>query len=94
MVFDEFDPPTRPFAAGAAFLRAQGTGTRIRRIRGLETIEEDLAGLTVETSLPPEGAAPRGGYEGDGWVIVRHPRTDVVEEALAKIVRTVRVELG
>ena len=26
MVFDEFDPPERKYAAGAAFLRGQGRG--------------------------------------------------------------------
>ena len=35
-----------------------------------------------------------GGYEGDGYAIVRHPETAVVEEALKRIVSRVRVELG
>jgi hypothetical protein len=33
-------------------------------------------------------------YEGDGYVIVRHPGTAVVIDALRRLVTTVRVELG
>ncbi len=94
MILDEFDPPARPFAAGAAFLRAQGTGKRITAVHGVKEAARDVADLAVEVRLPPAGAVPRSTYEGDGWVIVRHPRTDVVESALGKIVRTIRVELG
>lgn len=93
MILDEFDPPDRPFAAGAAFLRGQGSG-RVVAIRGVREVAREIAGLAVEVRLPPEGSAPRSGYEGDGWVILRHPRTDVVEAALTKIIRTIRVELG
>ena len=94
MILDEFDPPARPFAAGAAFLRAQGQGTRIVAVHGVQEVKRDIADLAVEVRLPATGTAPRSTYEGDGWVIVRHPRTDAVEAALGKIVRTVKVELG
>lgn len=94
MILDEFDPPARPFAAGAAFLRAQGTGRRIVAVHGAKEVARDVADLAVEVRLPAEGASPRSTYEGDGWIIVRHPRTEVVESALGKIVRAVRVELG
>jgi biotin carboxylase len=94
MVFDEFAPPERPFAAGAAFLRAQGSGKKITAIRGAEEVVASLRGVAVEVQLPAEGAVPRSGYEGDGYVIVRHPRTEVVEDALDQIVRNIRVELG
>jgi hypothetical protein len=40
------------------------------------------------------GAGPRPSYEGDGWVIVRHPETAAVERALSEIITTVRVELA
>jgi biotin carboxylase len=93
MIFDRFEPPDRPFAAGAAFLRGQGSG-RIVAIHGIGETMREMAGVAMEVRLPPSGAAPRSTYEGDGWVIVRHPRTDVVEAALAKVVRTIRVELG
>ena len=44
--------------------------------------------------LPREGQSPVDSYEGDGYVIVRHQNTDVVEHALKDIVQTIRVELG
>lgn len=93
MVFDEFDPPARPFAAGAAFLRGQGTG-RIAAVEGVQEIARELGDLAVEVQLPRPGAPTTGTYDGDGFVIVRHPQTEVVRDALAKIVRTIRVELG
>lgn len=93
MVFDEFEPLPRPYAAGAAFLRGQGTG-RVVAIHGVEEMARSIGELAVEVRLPPRGAPAKGTYDGDGWVIVRHPRTDVVREALSKIVGTIRVELG
>ncbi len=93
MVFDEFVPPERPFAAGAAFLRGQGRG-RIVAIHGLEQAHREVGDVTVEARLPRVGAPPTGTYDGDGYVIVRHPDTEVVREALGHIIRTIRVELG
>ena len=40
-----------------------------------------------------EGQPPSDSYEGDGYIIVRHPDTDVVQHALQEIVSTIRVEL-
>jgi hypothetical protein len=44
--------------------------------------------------LPALGRPPAETYEGDGYVIVRHTETRVVEEAVQHIVRNVRIELG
>ena len=93
MVSDEFDPPPRPYAAGAAFLRGQGRG-RIRAIHGLEQAQREVGDVTVEARIPRIGAPPAGTYDGDGYVIVRHPETEVVREALGRIIRTIRVEVG
>ncbi|MEM7050064.1 MAG: hypothetical protein AAF604_10405 [Acidobacteriota bacterium] len=92
MIFDEFEPPVRRFAAGAAFLRGQGRG-RVHRIVGLEQLQQELGPLVVESHLPRPGQAPSTSYEGEGFVIVRHRRTEVVERALHRIVSTLRVEL-
>jgi biotin carboxylase len=92
MIFDEFVPPARPFAAGAAYLRGQGTG-RVKAVRGLREVRDLVGKLAVEVKLPPQGAPTTGTYDGDGYVIVRHPRTEVVRKALSVLVRTVRVEL-
>lgn len=93
MVFDEFTPPARVYAAGAAYLRGQGTG-RVRAIRGLEQVQREFGSLIVQSKLPAPGQSPTGTYEGEGYVIVRHPETSVVEEALRRIVSVVRVELN
>jgi len=93
MVFDRFDPPARPYASGAAFLRGQGKG-KIVAVHGVTETAREVGNLAVEVRLPRKGQSPGGTYDGDGYVIVRHPRTDVVREALDRIVRTIRVELG
>ena len=93
MIYDTFDPPERRFAAGAAFLRGQGKG-RIRAVHGLEEMQQEVGDLVVEARLPKEGAAPSSSYEGDGYVIVRHPDTGVVAHALQRLIETIRVELG
>lgn len=92
MVFNEFDPPPRQFAAGAAYIRGQGHG-RVRRIRGLGEAQRKFGPLVVEARLPGEGQPPSDSYEGDGYIIVRHPETDVVRDALTEIVKIIRVEL-
>jgi hypothetical protein len=93
MVFDQFVPPPRRFAAGAAYVRGQGHG-RVKRISGLEEAERRFGSLVVEAKLPQEGQAPSDSYEGDGYIIIRHPETQVVEHALQQIVQLIRVELA
>ena len=92
-VFERFQPRPRPYAAGAAYLRGQGRG-RVRAVEGLEEIRRDLGPLVVEARLPQEGQPASGTYEGEGFIILRHAETAVVEEGLRRIVSRVRVELG
>jgi hypothetical protein len=93
LVFDRFDVPQRKYAAGAAYLRGQGQG-RVKAIRGLEQAQKELGEIVVEAKLPPLGTNPKEGYEGEGYVIVRHPDTAVVEKALKRMVELVRIDLG
>jgi formate-dependent phosphoribosylglycinamide formyltransferase (GAR transformylase) len=93
MAFDEFTPPERRYAAGAAYIRGQGRG-RVRRISGLGEAQRRHGSLVVETKLPHEGQPPSDSYEGDGYIIVRHPETEVVQRALQEIVQLIRVELA
>ena len=93
MVYGEFPVPSRKYAAGAAYIRGQGRGT-VRRIHGLDEAQRRFGDLVVEVRLPRQGQPPSDSYEGDGYVIVRHPETAVVENALTEIVRTIRVELA
>lgn len=92
VVHGMFDPPERRYAAGIAFLRGQGRGA-VARIQGLDQAQRELAGLVVEVNLPKRGTRPASGYEGEGYVIVRHPETQVVENALSRIVNLIRVEM-
>jgi hypothetical protein len=63
-------------------------------VRGLRRVLADLGPIVVEKRLPKIGAVPSSSYEGDGYLIVRHPDTTVVERALGHIVAQVRVDVG
>jgi hypothetical protein len=66
----------------------------VAAVHGLESIAAELGSLVVEAHMPQPGQAPSGTYEGEGYVIVRHPETDVVKDALWKIITRVKVALG
>jgi biotin carboxylase len=93
VMFDAFEPPERRFAAGIAYLRGQGAGS-VRAIHGLDLAQRELGPLVVETRLPRPGTPAADGYEGEGYVVLRHPRTEVVADGLARLVRLLRVELA
>jgi D-alanine-D-alanine ligase-like ATP-grasp enzyme len=96
MIFDQFTPPPRRYAVGAAYLRGQGASPgqgRVRAIHGLEEAQRRFGHLLVESNLPSAGQRAADGYEGEGYVIIRHPDSQVVEQALQQIVSLVRVEL-
>ena len=92
MAFGEFEPPPRRYAAGAAYIRGQGEG-RISNITGIDEVQRRFGSIVVEAKLPQEGQPPSDSYEGDGYIIVRHPDSDVVQDALQQIVSIIRVEL-
>lgn len=94
VIHDRFDPPRRLYAAGAAFLRGQGGGRRVLAVRGLDEAQRELGDLVVEARLPEPGQPRAAGYEGEGWVLLRHPETAVVERALHRLVSLLRVETG
>ncbi len=93
MVFGEFTPPERKFAVGAAYLRGQGSGV-VLAIEGLDIVDRELSHLICDHRLPTIGQGPTGSYEGEGFIIVRHPDTAVVRAALTRIISTVKVVLG
>jgi hypothetical protein len=94
MMLDQFPRVERKYAVGCAFFRGQGLGGQIRRVHGLAEAQAKVGGLVIETKLPRVGAAPSSSYEGDGWAIVRHPQTEVVQDALQHLIKNVRVEVG
>ena len=93
MVSGTFEIPTRKYAVGVAFLRGQGTG-RIKKVHGLDQVGREMGSLVVDVKIPTPGAAPSSSYEGDGYIILRHPDTAVVMKALQRLISVVRVELG
>ena len=90
--FGTFDPPPRQYAAGAAYLRGQGVG-RVAYLEGIDKIHRELGSLVVEARLPVFGQTKSSSYEGEGYVIVRHPETEVVADALQRVVSEIRVHL-
>ncbi len=97
MIFDEFDPPPRRHAVGAAYFRGQQIetpGNQIQAIHGLDEAQRRFGHLVVESRLPRAGQYTSDSYEGDGYVIIRDSCSEVVEDALKQIVSLVRVELG
>ncbi len=92
VILDRFTPPERQFAAGTAYLRGQGRG-RVRAVHGVQELQRRIGHLVVESRLPEPGQPASSSYEGEGYVIVRHPDTEVVRDALREIVKGIRVEL-
>ena len=62
-------------------------------MRRSAVLQEEVGSLAVEVKIPRQGQTTSGAYDGDGYVIVRHPETAMVEKALDRIVRTIRVEV-
>ena len=61
---------------------------------GLERAQRELGPIVAEARLPAPGQTSGEGYEGEGFVVLRHPDTGVVERGLERLVQLVRVELG
>jgi len=80
----------RKYAVGSAFLRGMGHG-RVAHVEGVHVVYQAVGNLVVEAKLPDVGAMKSDGYEGDGYIIVRHESTDVVKQALRTIIETVKV---
>lgn len=94
VIDDAFDGPwERKYAVGCAFLRGVGRG-RVLRTTGVERAQEAVGRYVVEARLPTPGAPRSDSYEGDGYVIVRHPDTAVVEAALKTVIETIGVHYG
>ena len=78
----------RKYAVGTIFLRGPGSGS-VKIVKGIETIEHDLASVIVEARWPKIGVSKSVTYTGDGFITVRHPDVSVVEDALDFIDRTI-----
>ncbi|MSP60769.1 MAG: ATP-grasp domain-containing protein [Myxococcales bacterium] len=92
VVDDVFDGPfERRHAVGVAFLRGVGRG-RVTRVTGADEAQRRVGHLVVEARLPSRGDARSDSYEGDGYVIVRDPDTEVVKAAMQTVIETIGIE--
>ncbi len=91
VVDGELDAPwERKLAVGCAFLRGMGQG-RVVSVTGLHEAHQAVGTLIAEARLPTIGATKCDGYEGDGYVVVRHESTAVVRSALKTLIETIKV---
>src|SRR4051812_47298641 len=94
VVDDAFDGPfDRRYAVGCAFLRGVGRG-RVLRVNGVDRAQQQVGRHVVEARLPQPGAPRSDSYEGDGYVIVRDPDTEVVKRAMQTVIETIQVQYG
>lgn len=93
LIQERFQAPPRKYSAGAVYLRGQGSG-RVKQVHGLDEVRKDLGELVVEARLPQPGQPRASSYEGEGYVLLRHPDTSEVERGLAHLLQTLRVELA
>lgn len=91
VVDEAFDGPyERKYAVGVAFLRGVGHG-RVATVEGVDRANHKVGHLVVESKLPTRGAPRSDSYEGDGYVVVRDPDTEVVKAAMATIIETIQI---
>jgi hypothetical protein len=60
-------------------------------VEGLEKAQKAMGHLVVDRQLPQRGQPKSDGYEGEGWVILRHPDTEVVLDGVRRLFGAVRV---
>jgi hypothetical protein len=102
-VFEGFPSLERPYAAGAVFVRGNGLqgrsgesggAGRITAIRGLDRVYDELGHLVVETNLPGPHRAGAANIHGESYMMIRHPDTEKVENALEQIMDMVEIEVA
>ncbi len=91
-VIDEaFDGPfQRKYAVAVAFLRGVGRG-RVTRVTGVDEANKKVGHLVMKARLPNPGDPRSDHYEGDGWVLLRHPDTEVVKAAVKTVIETIQI---
>jgi len=92
MIYDEITISKIKYSSGAAYLRGQGQG-RVARVEGLEAIRSKYNDIITDIRIPKPDQEASLSYEGEGFIILRHPDSKIVEDALKNIVEKVRVHL-
>jgi len=91
LVDGSFDGPwVRKYAVGTAFLRSPGRG-RVAGASGFKEVYARFKDHICEAKIPDVGAPKSDSYEGDGYIVVRHPEDDAVRAMLKFIIETVNV---
>jgi hypothetical protein len=100
MIYGDTKIPPIKYSSGAAYLRGQGSG-RVQRVEGLNSqgstdkgVRDRYNDIITDIRIPKPGQEKSGSYEGEGFIIVRHPDQRIVEAALTDIVSKVRIVLG
>ncbi len=83
-------PWERRWSVAGVYVRGPGTG-KVVGIDGLDEAQRRLGVHVVEAQLPQPGQARAGGYEGDGFVMIRHRDDRVVLDAVRELFATLRV---
>jgi hypothetical protein len=63
-------------------------------VDGVKRTRDALGELIAEAELPVLGAPKSDSYEGDGYVILRHPDSGVVRRAAQFVIDNIRVHYG
>lgn len=85
---------TKHYNAALVFKRAEGNGTRISRIVGLEPLLAEYGALMPVIDLVAVGAARRDWRQvvtGDGWMVARHPDLATTVHIADRLASEVRV---
>ncbi len=90
MVYSKADIPEMKYTSGAAYLRGQGNGY-VSHVNGLEEIRSRYNDIITDIRIPKPGQEKSASYEGEGFVILRHKDSAVVENALQDIIENVKV---
>ncbi len=60
-------------------------------VENVDAVNKKVGQYVEEAKLPTIGAPKSDSYEGDGYVVVRDPSTEVVKRLLKTIIETMRV---
>jgi hypothetical protein len=85
---------TKRYNASLVFKRAQGSGSHISRIEGLEPILAEYGRYLPIIDLVPVGAPRRDWRQvvtGDGWIVARHPDLATTLHIADRLASEVRV---
>ncbi len=81
---------TRNTACAIVYLRGTGKGP-IRQVTGLAEAQKKMGEWVVDVRLPKVGMPRSSSYEGDGYVVIEHPETEMVKQAAMTLLTTVKV---